>query len=570
MSALREIAAHFGIEFDTEKLEKGGSLLDSVGEKVKGFATTLGAGFALKEIFEFTHGLTEQADKLAKQADAMGLSMKQLQEWNYVAMMAGVSSDQLQSTLTRLGATASKNKAISALGISLKNQDGTMKNSMDLFEQLGTKIYEIQDPAKRAEMAVKAFGKQGLKLLPIFEDGQQGINDLRKEFAEFGGGFDPDFAKKADAFGDNVDRIKTMGRQMAINALSRMLPAFLAMTKSLVMIVKPMINVLKNSRVLETGLMTLGISGVGFLSGKIGGLGGAMGKLLFRILPLIAAFLILEDLWGFFKGDDSAIGDLIERAFGKGSSEKVRQWVRGVWKEFTSFIDDIKNKPQKISDDWALFVETLQKDISDFFGPTWGTIINTFVQQWLFGLDILTGGWDNAVTKIGAMWSAAAAMMTMAWIHVKSGFLLGSAEIEDAFRGLFRYWLGEAEKMLGFGAKISKALGKDELAKELTAMGDSFHMTRESTGSRSAEVANDRDAQLAQQRAAIEQAKITMNAGVKGGAFGIGSVQNTVNVTVPPGTPAQQAAAVAASAKAGTAQGINLAATQAATKPGGP
>ena len=302
MSALREIAAHFGVEFDPGPLEKGDNAVVGMVEKLKGLGqATLGA-FAVKEIFEYTVGLTEQADALAKQADAMGMSLAQLQEWNYVAMMAGVSGKMLTGVMNRI--TMGKAKIPADLKVSLKEADGSARSASDVFEELGGKIASIEDPVKRTQTALKVFGKQGLKLLPIFADGADGIRELREEFRDFGGGFDDDFAKQSDAFGDNIDRTKTIFRQMGIILVGKLLPSFLKVSASVVKVVKPMILLLKESRFLEAALATLAFAGVMKLSSAMGGLGSAMNKVLFKILPLVVAFLLLEDAIGFLSGDD--------------------------------------------------------------------------------------------------------------------------------------------------------------------------------------------------------------------------------------------------------------------------
>src|ERR1700733_8651639 len=138
MGALREIIAHFGGEFDHEELEHGAKSLEHVVEKVKDLAGALGAGLMIHEIKEFIFGLTEQAEALMQQADAFGMSTKEMQEWQGAANIAGVKTEYLDTAFKILARNVGKGgpaaAALAKLGVATKDASGEIRPVGDLFE----------------------------------------------------------------------------------------------------------------------------------------------------------------------------------------------------------------------------------------------------------------------------------------------------------------------------------------------------------------------------------------------------------------------------------------------------
>lgn len=574
MGALREIAAHFGVEFDGKALEQGESVIEGFVGKLKGVATTVAAGFAVEKIFEFTVGLTETADALAKQSRVLGISMGELQEWGYIADLAGVKASQITGAITKLN-MAGSNKKVSAgireLGIDMKDSGGNAKPAAKLFEEIGDKLHAIEDPTKRAQMAMKTLGKSGTKLLPVFEDGAEGIAELRKEFQELGGGFSDDFGKQSEIFNDNITRIKTMARQVAINVVNRLLPAFTKLSAWFVKQAKWVIPFIKDSRMMETVLTVLAVGGVMKLSGALGGLGGAMNKLLLKFLPLIIAFLLLEDLIGFFNGDESLTGDILENFFGKEATEKVRGLFKDIKDTVNRFIAEIKGSPLTLLDDWEVFTTQLSKDVTELFGPTFGGILNTGGGMFTTFLDLLTGGWDNFTNKIGAIWAIGVLALRIPLVELSIFATSIGASIKDVFFGVWNSIIQGAMKAIGLFGKVATAVGANGIAKDIAKLQDGLagFQGSETHGEDAQSAAYKRRMGLA---AEYDSAQATLAAGVKGGLGGVGGNTTTsaqVIVNVPPGTPAEQAKALAQAAKTGTQQALALPATAAATTAGG-
>ncbi len=152
----------------------------------------------------------------------------------------------------------------------------------------------------------RVLGKSYATMLPLLADGSKGIKELRADFDALGGGFDADFAKRADEVGDNLDRMKVLGKNLSITILSAVLPTLVDLSRGVVSLAKPMIAMLKNSQLIKAGAIALGVKGFMALSRAIGPLNLALRGLMFRVLPLVAAFLLFEDALTFLSGGDLA------------------------------------------------------------------------------------------------------------------------------------------------------------------------------------------------------------------------------------------------------------------------
>lgn len=367
--ALREILASFGFEVDTAGLKKGEQGATSLLDKITGFGRLAAGAFVSKEIVDFGRNLLNEADGLAKASQGLGVNAQHLQQLEHAAGLSGVGVDELRGALARLqtGAAGAADKgttpaavALKELGISAKKTDDTLKTSGELFEEVGIAIGEVENPTKRAGLASKFFGKSYAKLLPLFAEGQEGIDKLKGEVEELGFAFDDAFIENAESVNDNIDRLKKGLTGVVIQALGPLLPDIVELTEDLIGLTKQFIDLTRNSKVIQATLVGLGAKGVFVLAKQLGGLGGALKSLRGLVLRTILPFLVLEDALVFLSGGDSAIGEGLDAAFGEGTASKVRDWCNSVLAEVQGFFTDLVSHPQKFRDDMMLVFEGLR------------------------------------------------------------------------------------------------------------------------------------------------------------------------------------------------------------------
>lgn len=185
---------------------------------VTGIVTALGGAFALaqgKSLIDMLDGLDDMAEKT-------GISAEKLSELRYAGEAAGTPMEALGSGFSRLaklmGEAAGGSKdaaaAFKTLGVEYKNGDGSLRDTDEVLGDLADKFAGYEDGAAKAALAQKIFGKSGAEMIPLLNQGRQGIADLKTEAQQLGAIFGGDLAKEAANFNDNLKKLE-LGAQAA-------------------------------------------------------------------------------------------------------------------------------------------------------------------------------------------------------------------------------------------------------------------------------------------------------------------------------------------------------------------
>lgn len=142
-----------------------------------------------KAIADQTIAAAANADELKTMSDTTGLSVEQLQEYQYASGLMDVSVETITGSLTKLtnqmdsardgssGAAA----AFEALGISVTNQDGTLRSSQEVFAEAIDALGQISNETERDALAMDLFGKSAQELNPLINAGSEGLAALTAE-----------------------------------------------------------------------------------------------------------------------------------------------------------------------------------------------------------------------------------------------------------------------------------------------------------------------------------------------------------------------------------------------------
>jgi hypothetical protein len=610
MAALREILASYGIEFDKERqLEKGSAQVDGLAGKLVGFGKLVVGAFAVDALVGFGRELLQEADALAKLSGALQVSAAELQGWQHAAALSGSSAQEFNNAFTKFTrnvaeaadeATGPAAEAFKNLGIEIKDAAGEARKPIELLDSVADALAGMQDPAKRTSAVMDLFGRAGAKLLPLFDEGSEGIAKLRKEVEELGFGFDDAFLDGAQEVNDNLDRLKMGIKGVAIQAIGPLLPELVELSKSMVAGAKVFVRWVKETGILrlafgnmkEKGLALL-IAVVPKLIGMLGGLRGAFVALGRVVMKQLLPFLLLEDIIVFLAGGKSAIGKNLDRMFGAGTADKSRDAILKLGealgqftKDIAGFLGVIEKGPDSERSEKAVLslqqkVQAFGKSIESVFGKD-------IADAFLFFTDLATGSWSNFVKKFKAGASALPLAMRLAMEAVRSTVMITAGKVQDIFAGLWNAVLVQVHNLLlQIGAALASVPGGGEVAGKIagSAIGllgglastDSEQGARADAVNRAGQLQRDAEAAAAELDTRRGLLGYTP-AGAPAGAVATAPMpptsvvnqdvqqtnQITNNITVPPGTPTENARDVGKAATKGTRDGINTRALGAA------
>lgn len=246
-SIIGALRVHLGI--DTAAFDRG---LKGAGKSAQGFGIsmkTVAKGVAVAAaavtaaiagIAVAVRGTINEADKMGKMAQSIGVPVAELSRLKHAADLSGVSIDQLavgMRTLSRnmndvaQGGGKQAGQAFSRLGVSIKDAEGKLKSSSQTLEDIAERFRTMPDGATKTALAMQLFGKSGAAMIPMLNQGAAGIRRMKEEADALGIVIDEKTAKAAERFNDNLTVLGKVKAGVIMRITAGMLPAFEKLTE---------------------------------------------------------------------------------------------------------------------------------------------------------------------------------------------------------------------------------------------------------------------------------------------------------------------------------------------------
>lgn len=172
-----------------------------------------------------------EADRVKDISTEIGGDPTELLALEHAARSTGVSIDQLQTGLQKMTVNASAavngSKEMQAVFKSLNVDARAITDSTptQAFSILADAFVAVENPAERARLAVKLFGKGNIELLDTLMEGSKGLASYREESIQFGNVVTPEAARIADAWEKSSGKIILAFKSSALAMLDIFGPA---------------------------------------------------------------------------------------------------------------------------------------------------------------------------------------------------------------------------------------------------------------------------------------------------------------------------------------------------------
>lgn len=183
------------------------------------------------------------ADSMYKLSQSTGVAIGPLSELAYVGSLAGVGVEQMSASISKLnkhlmemkrGDVNDSSLALDALGISAKNADGSLKSADQVIEALADSFASFKDGPEKSAIAMMFFGKSGAQMVPMLNQGSEGIRAMRAEARELGLTLDTETGKAAEEFNDNLQRLSAVNQGLANSIMKDLIGPMKGFTDQLV------------------------------------------------------------------------------------------------------------------------------------------------------------------------------------------------------------------------------------------------------------------------------------------------------------------------------------------------
>ncbi len=167
-------------------------------------------------------------DDLSKRT---GVSSTALQAYQFAADQSGVGIEtfgkSLQKLTINLGEAQTGNtaaiKAFSDLGLSV--QELSTLSPQVAFEKIAASIAALPNPAQQAAAAVSLFGKSGVDLVPVFQEGAGFLQQMREEAERLGTVLSEDQVGALAGLDDSIAKVSASFKGLTSRVVAELAPA---------------------------------------------------------------------------------------------------------------------------------------------------------------------------------------------------------------------------------------------------------------------------------------------------------------------------------------------------------
>lgn len=196
-----------GITSAESKSSKFATSMNKAISVVKKLAGAAVIGKAAKSLKNLADSAAAAGDKIDKQSQALGISRKAYQEWDYILSQSGSSIDSLGTSMKTLNNSILSGKdSVKKLGLSFDDLKGM--NMEQQFEAVVRAFQQMPEGAEKSALAVELFGRNGMELLPLLNSTSDTIDQLRQKFADLGIEMTDKQIEAAVNYSDSMDTLK--------------------------------------------------------------------------------------------------------------------------------------------------------------------------------------------------------------------------------------------------------------------------------------------------------------------------------------------------------------------------
>jgi len=438
--------------------------LDAFGKSLQGIGTKmamLGAG-VVAPLAGAAKVFADMGSDMVDMSQRTGVSVEALSELGFAAEQSGADLGTLEGSLKKMqkmlfeaaSGSQSAQETLASLGLSVAQLSKLSPDEQ--FKAIADRMSQITDPTLKTATAMAIFGKSGTQLLPMLQDGAQGIEELQQQARDLGLTMATEDAQAAEAFGDRIDVLWKVLKKTVFTIGSALEPVLSALIDSTVRIVVTISDWIKNNKELIVTVFKIGmaiaaggaaivalgtaVAGIGTVLGAAATVLTGVGSVFAFLGTAIAA--LMSPIGLTIAGLAALVGYFV---YASGAGSQAMQWLG---ERFNELKDTALGAWQGIGDALAA------GDIALAGKILWLTL----KMEWQRGVAFLQSKWlDFKGFFIGIFQSAVysvAGLMTDAWAGLQTGWLETTHFIADSWTVLISLLQKGWNRFSGFFQKV--------------------------------------------------------------------------------------------------------------------
>lgn len=198
-------------------------------------AGQLAGVFSVGLMAKFVHDTIEVQDQVSKMSQKTGVAVETLSALRYAASLSDVSLESMAKGMKKLSqemvsagdGTSKQARLFTTMGVDIKSGvTPALMGIADVFQKL-------PDGPTKAALAVELFGKAGMDMIPMLNQGAAGLRAMQEEAIRLGIVMTEDGAKAMEQFNDNLKSVKFASEGVVVSMTNNLAPSMVRVSKAM-------------------------------------------------------------------------------------------------------------------------------------------------------------------------------------------------------------------------------------------------------------------------------------------------------------------------------------------------
>ena len=203
--------------------------IDSLTSHIQKIATA--AGRAATAVWKLGTDAGTWADDIATAAAQLDVDPETYQSWQYASNFIDTNVTDITKSWQDIQKKLKENNTeylgqLAKLRVGVRNTNGTMRTSEEIFWDLIDALHNIKDPSEQARVATELFGNDWRTLKPLIDAGSEAYKGLAEEGREVAV-VSNDNVEKLGKVDDAMQKLTSRANKLKNDALAALSPSFL-------------------------------------------------------------------------------------------------------------------------------------------------------------------------------------------------------------------------------------------------------------------------------------------------------------------------------------------------------
>lgn len=252
-------------EMEQARQSVGGAMngiRDSVNTATKALGA-LAVGMAAGAFAGWIKGAIDATDAVSDISQRTGIAIKDIAGLQLWFQKGGTEASAFEGAMIKLSRKiAEGGDEFSKLGIKTRDANGGLRTNVDVLLDSADAFAAMQDGTAKTAMAVDLFGKSGAELIPLLNEGSEGLREMNEMAEKLGLTFDQKTVDAAGEFNDTLDFLGLASQGVARQVAAQLLPALNSLVGSMLEFITTGNGVRQAADVIGTGFKLIYTAGV--------------------------------------------------------------------------------------------------------------------------------------------------------------------------------------------------------------------------------------------------------------------------------------------------------------------